>query len=118
MKIILISMSLILLMFYYIIGIKENFKVAFINEQAIENMKAKDKQQASKDLASPLVPMAILLGSVAFMNNKWGGISYGILIMVVIFFIYIEIKNIKKINSKFKNKVIKTKKINKNKKIY
>ncbi|MGL5245913.1 MAG: hypothetical protein ACRC7R_12125 [Sarcina sp.] len=115
MKLIFIILAIILITLSYIIGVKENLKIAFINEQAIENIKGRNKREVSKKLSSPLIPMAVLLGVFPFMDNFESKLSFSILSIVFMLFIFIEVTNIRKINDEYKNKV--TKKSNfKNKK--
>lgn len=109
--IILGIIAFVLALFVWKKDVLSKFKV---EEQALLNMTRKDKNEASKSLASPIALLGILLISISLNIDKWRSSFIFLLIGVMILFVYIEKKTIYEINSLFKDKKRKVKVSKKN----
>lgn len=104
--IILGIIAFIVALFVWKKDVLSKFKV---EEEALLNMTEKDKNEASKSLASPIALLGILLISISLNIDKWGSSFIFLLIGVTILFVYVEKRTIDGINSLFKAKKRKVK---------
>lgn len=109
MEVLFIILGLIAFVVSFYVWKNEKIELFKIQEEAIVNMTKKDKSDVSKNLASPIALLGILLICVALNADEWGVSFVLVAIGAIVLFIFAEKRIINGINATFRAKKSKIK---------